>query len=365
MANRSRCLLAVLSLGVGLAAQRAPALRPDDFTIEMQLDRLPAISQGRTGTCWSFATTSFFESEVSRLRGERVDLSEMYGVYQAWLAKSDTFVKLQGKAQLSQGGLSHDLVAMARRHGLVPQSVYSGLREGQGEYDHDELEKVLTALLPIYAKAERPSDAWRVAVRGVVDAYLGQPPATFVVDGRTVTPQQYARETLGLPLDSYVELMSLESEGFGARAELMVPDNWMRDSNYWNVPIAELLENIDHALRAGMTLAIDCDVSEPTNDRGRALMRLSPQNEKREITDDFRQKLFDSRETTDDHLMHIVGRATDPDGGVWYLIKNSWGNDGPFDGHLMMSRNYLALKTLAVMVHVDGLTEATRKRFLD
>jgi bleomycin hydrolase len=30
------------------------------------------VSQGQTGTCWSFSTTSFFESEVYRLTGKKL-----------------------------------------------------------------------------------------------------------------------------------------------------------------------------------------------------------------------------------------------------------------------------------------------------
>lgn len=354
---------AVLVLALPLAAQRARPLGPDDFTMEVALDRMPVLSQGRTGTCWCFATTSFLESEVKRLKGETVDLSEMYGVHAGWREKSEVFVRLHGKVQLGQGGLSHDLIAIAREHGVMPASAYSGLREGRAEHDHEELEKILQTLLPIYANGKRPSPEWQDAVGGVIDAYLGKPPASFEVGGRTVTPQQYAREVLALPLDDYVELMSFDSEGFGTKGELLVPDNWMRDSNYWNVPIQELLANVDHALRAGYSIALDCDVSEATNDQGRGLMRLSPQMEKHEITDDLRQLQFDSRETTDDHLMHIVGIAKDKDGGVWYVVKNSWGNVGPFEGNVMMSRAYLALKTLAIMVHKDGTLESTRARF--
>ena len=131
-----RLLGAALRLVAALPAQRARALGPDDFTIEVKLDRLPAISQGRTGTCWCFATTSFLESEVTRLRGEVVDLSEMYGVYQGWREKAERFVRLHGKTQLGEGGLSHDLIAIVREYGAMPASAYTGLREGQTEFDH-------------------------------------------------------------------------------------------------------------------------------------------------------------------------------------------------------------------------------------
>jgi len=37
-------------------------------------------NQERTGTCWSFATSSFLESEVKRTKKIDIDLSEMFSV---------------------------------------------------------------------------------------------------------------------------------------------------------------------------------------------------------------------------------------------------------------------------------------------
>ncbi len=123
------------------------------------------------------------------------------------------------------------------------------------------------------------------------------------------------------------------------------------------------MANIEHALRNGFSVALDCDVSEPTNDQRHATLELSPALEQAQITDQMRIAMFDDRETTDDHLMHIVGIANDQDGKVYYLLKNSWGRRGPLDGNLLITKNYLAAKTLAIMVHKDGLLPETRAKF--
>ena len=342
-----------------LAAQRTAALA-DGFTTEVEVERLPILSQGRTGTCWSFATVSFLEAELQRLHGEQVDLSEMYGVYWAYVEKATRYVRLHGHAQFSQGGLSHDVIAIARAHGIAPAGAYSGLPEGAEDHNHDALEAELKKILEPFAKGRGDFDAMVAAVRGVLDRHLGPVPESFAANGVEVTPLQFATETLKLPLDEYVELMSFRSAGFDRRAELLVPDNWMRFDGYWNLRIDELLANVDHALREGFSVALDCDLSERSNGGGTA--KLSPEMEATPITDDLRQQDFDARRTTDDHLMHIVGIAKGPDGGTWYLVKNSWGDRGPFGGHMMMSRAYLAAKTVGVMLHRDGLLPETRER---
>ena len=105
----------------------AHAQQPYKFTTEIDLETTPVISQGRTGTCWSFSSTSFLESEIIRLTGMEIDLSEMYTVRNTYPKKAENYVMRQGKAQFSEGGLAHDVMNSVRDYGLVPQSAYSGI----------------------------------------------------------------------------------------------------------------------------------------------------------------------------------------------------------------------------------------------
>ena len=74
-------LLAVLFLFVFVQASLAFGQEEkEEFTIVKELKHTPVISQGRTGTCWSFATTSFLESEVMRMGFSENDFSEMFFV---------------------------------------------------------------------------------------------------------------------------------------------------------------------------------------------------------------------------------------------------------------------------------------------
>lgn len=357
--------LLVLAIVVALAA--APLVAQDraaekktagenPFTIEVELPRLGVISQGSTGTCWSFATTSFLESEHQRIFGQQIDLSEMYFARMAYLEKARRYVMLQGKAQLSEGGLSHDLPALIRLHGALPESAYTGLCDGATKHDHKELFELVKASLDVLAKDKwKPSKHWEAAILGIVDAYVGTPPKSVVVDGKTLTPKEYAAGVLKLPLDGYVEVMSSGATPFHQPAELLVPDNWLRYQGYWNVPIDEFMEILDHALRSGYTAAVDSDVSEPGFRAG--VGRLPANLEKPgAVTQEVRDSMFQSRDTTDDHLMHIVGIAKDKDGGTFYLTKNSWGDRaGPFGGNCYLSAAYVRAKALAFMIHKDGM----------
>jgi len=50
-------------------------------------------SQGNSNTCWSFSTTSFYESEVLRQIGKKVEISEIYSAYCEYIEKARRFIK--------------------------------------------------------------------------------------------------------------------------------------------------------------------------------------------------------------------------------------------------------------------------------
>ena len=74
------------------------------------------------------------------------------------------------------------------------------------------------------------------------------------------------------------------------------------------------------------------------------------------VDQELRQEKFENFTTTDDHLMHIVGTASDQNGTKYYIIKNSWGPISPYKGYLYMSESYVAMKTISVMLHQDVLS---------
>ena len=101
--------------------------------VEIDLTATEVISQGRTGTCWSFSTTSFLESEAFRITGELHDFSEMASVRVIYPEKVARYVRYHGKHQMGPGGLSHDVTHAAAKYGIVPQSVYGTSRPARQE----------------------------------------------------------------------------------------------------------------------------------------------------------------------------------------------------------------------------------------
>ena len=77
------------------------------------------------------------------------------------------------------------------------------------------------------------------------------------------------------------------------------------------------------------------------------------------ITQKLRQEAFDNLSTTDDHGMHIIGKAKDQDGQIYYIVKNSWGTDrNDAKGYFYASASYVAYKTTSIMVNKNAIPKS-------
>jgi len=117
-----KLILSVLTI----ALVQAASIAQYTFSAEKMAPCTEIKNQQKTGTCWSFATTSFLESEAIRMGQKDIDLSEMYVVYNIYKDKAANYVLRQGKANFSQGALAHDLIRAVDKHGVIPESLYSG-----------------------------------------------------------------------------------------------------------------------------------------------------------------------------------------------------------------------------------------------
>lgn len=327
-------------------------------------------NQAKTGTCWSFATASFLESELIRLGMTNVNISEMYIVRNIYKDKARNYILRQGKANFSQGSLSHDLLRIATKNGIMTEEAYSGLVGVEQDHDHSEMSLGLKGFLDGIRKNKSLSPKWPIAFEKILDAYMGSVPEQFSYDGKLYTPTLFLEET-GLQLDDYVSLSSFTHHPFYHKFILEIPDNYSNGS-YHNIPIEELISTIDFALLAGYSIAWDGDVSEKgfSSKNGIAVLPENPTRsdlftkpgEEIKVTQENRQANFESYATTDDHLMHIVGIALDQNGNKYYLIKNSWGETGPYEGYLYMSESYAKMKTISIMLHKNGLPSSTARK---
>ncbi|MBT3209743.1 MAG: aminopeptidase [Bacteroidetes bacterium] len=362
------------------------------FTMKKQLPATTVKDQYRSGTCWSYSSLSFIESELLRTGKGEFDLSEMFVVRQTYVEKAIKYVRMHGNLNFGGGGAFHDAINVIDKYGIVPETVFDGNKMGEVGPVHGEMDIVLKNYLDgvIKNKNRKLSKVWLKGFEGILSAYLGELPEKFEYNGKEYTPLSFAEE-LNINIEDYVEISSYLHHPFYESFIIEIPDNWAYGKVY-NVPLKEMVEVMDNAIMQGYSIAWGGDVSEEGFSWKKGLA-VVPEKEKsdldglekakwsklskkeieslvfgseakeKDISPELRQIAFDNYKTTDDHGVHIVGIANNQGGKKFYYIKNSWNKiEHKYDGYFYASENFIKYKTMNFMIHKDALPKKTKKR---
>ncbi len=354
---------------------------PYQFKEVKRLSATPVKSQDQTGTCWAFSSASFLESEALRVGKSEANLSEMFVVRHIYRQKCENFVRRQGTAQFGEGGLAHDLLNAVKEFGIMPESAYPGRKDPSLPLNHNALEKELKSMCDEFVKLGKGGKLplnWLAKVDSVLDTEFGAVPPTFTLDGTVFTPVSY-RDFLGIRPDDYITVTSFTHHPFYSTFILEIPDNWS-NGTFYNLPINEFMRCLNHSLEQGYTVEWDADVSNMGFSAGNGLAVVPEKDWKdrsaaerqtafkvwepeKPVTQEYRQQLFDSQVTTDDHLMHIVGMVDESHSGMYYVVKNSWGEISDLKGFVNVSENYMRLNSISFTVHKNAVPADVLRRF--
>lgn len=349
------------------------------FTPVVNAEATSIKNQKSSGTCWSYSTNSFLESEMIRMGKKPVDLADLFTARNAYIEKGINYVRMHGALTLGDGGACHDVINMFAKYGALPQEVYSGNDYGSGN-SSDKMNKLTKAILErtVNESGGAFDPTWKTRYIRTIDSCMGTVPQSFTYEGKNYTPKTFAAEVVGIDPEDYIELSSFNTSAYYKKAVLMVPDNWSFDQVY-NVQMDDITKIIDNALRGGYTVAWATDVSEkgfswkngiayvPAKDvesmtaEEKKNMFNGPKPEK-DITVDLRQAAFDDYQTTDDHGMQITGIAKDQNGKEYYVVKNSWGTSNDYKGYLYVTKSFVKYKTTAFLLHKKGIPSEIRKK---
>ena len=336
----------------------------DDFTSYWYND---PISQGRTGTCWCFSTTSYFESEIYRLHQKKVKLSEKYTVYWEYIEKAKRFIRERGNSAFEEGSEANAVPRIWKMYGIVPAEAYTGMLPGQKFDDHKSMIKEMKK----YLKNVKATNAWDeeaaiIVIKSILSHYMGEPPTEFYYESVKYSPNEFLNNYLKLKLDDYVDILSYMQQPYYQQVEYEVEDNWWHSNVYYNVPLNVFMDALKYAIRNGYTMSIGGDVSEAGYDSWHKVGIVPTFDIPSEYIDESaRQFRFSNGTTTDDHGIHLVGYM-EKDGKDWYLIKDSGaGSRNTGDkGFYFYHEDYVKLKIMDFMVHKDAV-ENILKKFIE
>ena len=344
-------MLAMIATGVQAEEKKDSAKKNKPvFTVIKENPITTIKDQNRSGTCWDYSTLSFFEAEILKATGKKYTLCEAF---------------VANKTYMERDSLNN----------------------------FNEFFSVLEPYVAAVAKsnAKKLSSAWKTGMQGILDAYLGKCPEKFTYEGKEYTPKSFMA-SLGINLDDYVSITSYTHHPFYTAFAVEVQDNWRFPLSY-NVPMDEMMQIIDNAVKNGYTVAWGGDVSEPGFTRQGLAYAIDDKKtqslqgsdmakwlkmtaaKKRDVIDSLgctvpeivptqqmRQERFDNWELTDDHGMHIFGVAKDQNGKEYYMVQNSWGETGDYKGIWYMTKAFIAANTMDFLINKNAIPKEIRKK---
>ena len=350
-------------------------------------------NQAQSGTCWCFAGVGMIEAEIKRIHGVELDLSEMYLVRWAYANKFEKYVRMQGTCNFSPGGEVFDALYAINENGMMTEEAYNGLVLGDNNHNHGELHTVLAEYGKIVNKQHngKISKAWSPMVQSVLDVYLGEVPATFNYDGTEYNAKSFA-EKYPLNIEDYVQISAFTNHANYKPYIMPIQDNWTNTMSY-NMPLDELMNELDNALNNGYTVGWAQDVSDKgfsrkagvgvvleddiekirqsdpkkykkmSDDEIKAsLYKFESVMPEKVVTEEMHQEAYENGQTTDDHSMLIVGIAHDQNGTKYYKVKNSWSERHGYEGYWYCSEAFVRLHTMFFTLHKDGLTSDMKSK---
>ena len=390
---KSIVLLAVATL-LAMPMQAQKDEKPVyQITDDVEVPHTIVQNQASSGTCWCFAGTGFVEAEILRKYDVKLNLSEMYFVRWAYAKKFDRFVQMHGVTNLSCGGEVIDVLYALTDAGMITDEAYPGFMEGFTRHNHGELQKAIEG----YAKIVTQKSSGRIlyetypkALKGILDAYLGEVPEKFEYNGAKYDPKSFAAK-YALDFNEYVQFASFTDKEMYKPFNIMIPDNWTNTPSY-NMPFDEMMAELDNALNNGYTVGWAQDVSDkgfsrkagvaivPTDDVN-AIRESNPKAFKKmtdaevlekqysfeylmpekEVTEEMHQIAYNDWSTGDDHSMLIVGIGHDQNGTKYYKVKNSWGETGPYAGYWYCSEQFVRLHTVFFTVNKAAFSDGMKK----
>ncbi len=355
-------------------------------------------NQNNSGTCWAYSSLAFLESEVLKKHPEMkdLDLCESFLVNKTYVDRADRNIRTHGDASFSQGGSFYDAIFCMKNYGLIPEGImpYPITAYGDSLYNFTNFFPPMEAYITTISKsdAKKINPVWKKTVQGMINDYFGECPTEFEYKGKKYTPQSFVKDYLTLDPNDYVSLTSYTHHPFYESFILEIQDNWRWASSY-NLPLDEFMRVMEESVKNGWTFAWGADVSEDgfsrrgtknqcvatvpdvkavagvgsdqsrwTGEKAGAKITANDAAGEMTITQEMRQEGYDNWTTTDDHGMQIYGIAKDQNGKEYFMMKNSWGNYGPYKGFWYVSKPYVAYKTMNIIINKNAVPKDIRKK---
>lgn len=305
----------------------------------------PIKDQGKSDLCWVYGMLATIESEHI-MKGDSINLSVAYIARMMLQEKALEYYFSKGKKKISMRGTSSMLIHYINKYGAEPYDSYEDTKDVNFNVLCKKVEHICKN---VYVKGGGINEL-KSQLDELFDSTLGTMPAQQVhMLGAEYTPLEFAHSVC-YP-EEYVSLTSFTHHPFREYFCLEVPDNLLHDE-FLNLPIDELMLHLRKAIERGHPVCWEGDISEPgfRQPKDNYVDVLPAQ---RNATQATRQKEYELLQTTDDHVMEIIGTFRKGE-KRYYVCRNSWGTNWGNNGLIYLSEDYIRLKTIALYMSEEA-----------
>jgi hypothetical protein len=328
------CLLTIFLVGCNKNTQTH---YNRNIKIDIKLPTTPIKNQGNSPLCWIYGMLATIETE-HLVKGDSVNLSEDYlaRMYLREQAMQRLYNKRNYRNKnIDLRGTMPMVIDLLQIYGLQHIDAYH--KTNNTSYN------VMAKRLSLLTKSSynvTPKD-----IDNYLDKNIAFMPKKVFLYGAIYTPQEFANSVC--TNDEYTAVTSFLHHPFMQRFPLEITDNKFHNT-FLNVPLNKIITLIEHSIQQHHPVCWEGDVSEKGFNWQQGIADVN--KNMLPITAEKRQKAFENYQTTDDHIMEIVGLAHDEKGKKYVLCKNSWGKSNFLNGFIFLSYDYIKLKTIAIMV---------------
>lgn len=392
----------VTTRGFRWAAQSRKILDNHKNTYTNELPRGEISDQKSSGRCWIFTGLNLYRTLLLEkgVVPSSFHFSETYINFFSLLEKSNSYFEdlrkdletatlpskvikaIDSSDKISAGGSFPLFLHLIKKYGVVPRTMMKDTKSsGEDKYIVEDIRLKLMKygdlMLQMLAHARNSSLTGETlqrfnklkekAMREVFEmltVHYGAPPLKFEVDGRSMTPQEYASEVLLVNPDDFV---MIESDPKYQRGHFLSGGNAeLASAPKLNLETSRLSELIKISIDKGFPLYFGSDYGSRDMDKKSGIMHpglyerdriygFQKKGSRMEFERDLRIKYGN---TESNHGMLILG-YDQPSGNetpIKFLVENSHGTDSGDRGYFHMYREWLEKNVIRIFVHKSVLS---------
>ena len=268
---------------------------------------------------------------------------------------------------ISDGGQYNMIISLVNKYGIIPKVC---MAETYHSSNSSELDEVISNKLRDYAEKIRNSSNFDIKhaleeVYRLLVIFLGEPPKDIVWEFYNnkkykkiaTTPLQFYKKYVPFCVDDMITLINapVKNRPFYNIYDIKYFGNVVNDkkTNYINCPIEDIIKVTKKSINGGDALFFGSDVNMNFN------TKIGFMNNDLYNFDKFFQFNIDMDKgkrleygiSKINHAMIIRGYNEENKKINRWLVENSWGNSGEFEGDIVMNHNWFIENVFEIVVH--------------